>query len=586
MSNHIIQSLWVGPRLSPMEQLSIASFLRHGHEFHLYTYEEVAGVPPGTVIKDANEIIPASVRNYRDFPKLAIFADFFRYKLLLEKGGWWVDTDTVCVKPFDLPQDYAFSSEVMALGGGRTIIGTQVNNGNIKAPVGSPIMAALWNRCLEMNYKNIEWGASGPTLMEAHVEQFGLRSFVQPPQVFCPVMAWEVRKLVNNDVVFAIPQEAYAVHLWNEMWGRAELDKNATYPPGCAYEQLKRRFLRTNPPNVIQSLWVGDRLSTMERLSLSSYLYYGEEFHLYTYGPCEGIPEGTKILDANEIVPFSDIEKFQNLANFSDWFRYNLLFKKGGWWVDTDTVCLRPFDIQDDYFFVNQYGDSGHKDQINGDYLKSPVGGPVMQWLIEQCQAMDWKTIEWSDIGPNLVTSAVRRFFLPVHPSHVSFNPPALTFIGAPVKIGPEAMAVHLVRNNWCGKWALGKHLDRDATYPPDCLYEQFKRAYLPPGAQLGAPWLQDYTKIAPVAQATEKTAFARPAPAKSPSWPKIKADPDWRKKIIGDKVNRALAKGYKVVAICPMGSAYHLEMRRIMPKAIEELIDTPEGHKVLMLIK
>ena len=37
-----IQSLWIGGELSPMEQLSIASFLAHGHEYHLYSYGEVA----------------------------------------------------------------------------------------------------------------------------------------------------------------------------------------------------------------------------------------------------------------------------------------------------------------------------------------------------------------------------------------------------------------------------------------------------------------------------------------------------------------------------------------------------------------
>ena len=50
--------------------------------------------------------------------------------------------------------------------------------------------------------------------------------------------------------------------------------------------------------------------------------------------------------------------------------------------------------------------------------------------------------------------------------------------------------------------------------------------------------------------------------------------------------MNRAIAKGYKILAICPVGSAYHMELRRVMPKAIEESIDTPEGPKALMLVK
>ena len=381
--------------------------------------------------------------------------------------------DTVAVKPFNLAAEYAFSSEVMALGGGVSIIGTQVNNGNIKAPAGSPLMAHLWKQCLAINPQRVEWGATGPSLIEPAVDLFGLRHFVQPPQVFCPIMAWDVRKLIDPEATFNIPQEALAIHLWNEMWTRANLNKETTYPAGCAYEQLKQRYIRTGPPNIIQSLWIGERLSTMERLSLSSYLYYGEDFHLYTYDKCEGIPEGTKVMDANEIVPFTDIEKFQNLANFSDWFRYNLLFKKGNWWVDTDTVCLRPFDFRDEYFFVEQYGDGGHRDQLNGDYIKAPAGSPIMQWLIDKCRAMNWKTIQWADVGPNLVTEAVRHFNLTSQPSRLSFNPPAFVFVGNPANVPTDTLAIHLVRNNWCGRWAHGQHLDRDGLYPSTCLYER-----------------------------------------------------------------------------------------------------------------
>ena len=61
MSN-IIQSLWIGEALSKMEQLSIKSFRDFGHEYHLYTYGTVKNIPEGTVVKDGNEIVPASAR--------------------------------------------------------------------------------------------------------------------------------------------------------------------------------------------------------------------------------------------------------------------------------------------------------------------------------------------------------------------------------------------------------------------------------------------------------------------------------------------------------------------------------------------
>ena len=70
--------------------------------------------------------------------------------------------------------------------------------------------------------------------------------------------------------------------------------------------------------DIIQGLWVGPRLSTMERLCIRSYIANGHDFHLYLYGPCENVPEGATVRDAAEIVPESDIGRFGNLPNFSD----------------------------------------------------------------------------------------------------------------------------------------------------------------------------------------------------------------------------------------------------------------------------
>ncbi len=97
--NDVIQGLWIGDELSTMERLSIASFLAQGHPYHLYVYRPVSNVPLGTCLKDASEVLPESmIFQYPDYASYAGFANYFRYKLLLERGGWWVDTDAVCLQ--------------------------------------------------------------------------------------------------------------------------------------------------------------------------------------------------------------------------------------------------------------------------------------------------------------------------------------------------------------------------------------------------------------------------------------------------------------------------------------------------------
>ena len=60
MSGPVVQSLWIGNRLSTLERLAIASFLANGHEYHLYGYGDVQGVPRGVTLKDGNAILPES----------------------------------------------------------------------------------------------------------------------------------------------------------------------------------------------------------------------------------------------------------------------------------------------------------------------------------------------------------------------------------------------------------------------------------------------------------------------------------------------------------------------------------------------
>jgi hypothetical protein len=97
-----------------MELLCIKSFMAHGHNFHLYTYTPVTGVPEGCIVKDGCEILGSDmIFTYPNGPERGSyggFANMFRYKLLFDRGGYWVDLDIVCLKPFDFPGPYVICS--------------------------------------------------------------------------------------------------------------------------------------------------------------------------------------------------------------------------------------------------------------------------------------------------------------------------------------------------------------------------------------------------------------------------------------------------------------------------------------------
>lgn len=152
----------------------------------------------------------------------------------------------------------------------------------------------------------------------------------------------------------------------------------------------------------VQGLWIGRSLSLVERLSIKSFLANGSDFHLYTYEPIENVPDGTTLKDANEIVPQEDffVSKKGGLAGFSDFFRWHLLDRRGGVWVDLDVVCLRPFDFGDDIVF-------GYEDE-NGSIGSSVIGFPAGHFL---ARAMREACDDVNKLQPfDDVKAAVKKF--------------------------------------------------------------------------------------------------------------------------------------------------------------------------------
>ena len=242
MPDNPVQSLWIGSRLSVMEQLTIRSFLDHGHSFHLYTYEDVQNVPAGTVVKPGTEILPEQeifcYQSGYGKGSFSAFSNCFRYKLLLERGGWWADLDIVCLKPFDFPDQHVLGYEREPLGE------WHVGSALIKAHVGSPILEYCWDHSRTADRAKRYWGQIGPRLLAKAVAAMNIPVRIFDPSVFYPIDHWQTWRLVRGRT---IPKEAYCIHLWNSKWRREGLSPDAVYDPSCIYEQLKRKHGVASP---------------------------------------------------------------------------------------------------------------------------------------------------------------------------------------------------------------------------------------------------------------------------------------------------------------------------------------------------
>jgi hypothetical protein len=244
-----------------MEQLAIRSFLDNGHEFHLYCYEPIANVPPGTTVKCGTEVLPASevfvYRRGAGKGSPSAFSNFFRYKMLLEKGGWWADLDAVCLRPL------AFDDEHVACREREPNNTLHLNCGLIKAPAGSRLMEYCWEYCRRANKRKLRWGQAGPQLFARAVEQVGQRMRVLESEAFYPIDYWQIPRLVTDT---QMPAGAYSIHLWNSQWKKHGMNPDAQYPDDCIYEQLERRF--AVPTVALPTSSVARSLSVATRRSL------------------------------------------------------------------------------------------------------------------------------------------------------------------------------------------------------------------------------------------------------------------------------------------------------------------------------
>lgn len=228
----------------------------------------------------------------------------------------------------------------------------------------------------------------------------------------------------------------------------------------------------SNPQSHLCTLWIGTDFGAMECACLRSAIRHGHTVTLYCYDPPNGVPAGVAIADAASILPADRIIRHHtgSVALFSNLFRYELLRRELGTWIDTDVYLLRPIPNQE-YVFGRQWAG-----WLNGAVLKLPAQAPLLTsllemfdgrsvpyWLPRRALAAAWvrrlttgrsdpATMPWGTFGPAALTALSRRFGV------YSFAAPSHVFYPAPYELAdwifdagrmgefvePDTIAIHL----------------------------------------------------------------------------------------------------------------------------------------------
>ena len=230
------QSFWHGSNLSPYHQLALKSFIDHGHRFLLFAYEKVK-VPAGVELCDASEILP---RERIFLHKTAVgsgtvngFSDVFRFHLLHKRGGWWVDTDVVCLS------DTIEEPEIGIGWQDHRLVGTAI----MRVQAGTELTAALCEAADRIG-TDVRYGDIGPGLMTRIAKESGLTQLLLPQAALYPVAPHEALDLLRPSKAGELKAKVAGsamLHLWNEMFGRAGILRWVAPPNGCFIRELFRR---------------------------------------------------------------------------------------------------------------------------------------------------------------------------------------------------------------------------------------------------------------------------------------------------------------------------------------------------------
>ena len=162
---------------------------------------------------------------------MANSATLFRYELLNARGGWWIDTDMLCLSP-------ALPNEEVVIGLKKPIRRREpfrINGAAMRFPAGHALLkeaSTILNADLDLIGSS--WrSVAGPDLLTKLVPQYGI--VPREISLFYPIggrASWDFCDPEKRDEVAIAVSDSPMIHLWQERFRAAGLPRDKLPPAG------------------------------------------------------------------------------------------------------------------------------------------------------------------------------------------------------------------------------------------------------------------------------------------------------------------------------------------------------------------
>ncbi len=244
-----VQTLWIGDELNELAELSIKSWLDLGYHVDLYTdcWKE-DNVLQDTRIKqiDAREIW-----DFDDIGEILPFSDLWRFKLLYQKGGVWLDADMVLLDQLPYDKILISSEYTMKSGAFKSKLPYVCNIGALRF--------SRHDKILKRIIKKIEDKTKGATfcdnmfIFRRVIKNCDYSQYVKDPSMFCGINWWDAKEMyydeeykmkysvepLSNKVIL---QHSIGTHLWNNFTYNKHCIDFAKINKNSLFNHLKELF--------------------------------------------------------------------------------------------------------------------------------------------------------------------------------------------------------------------------------------------------------------------------------------------------------------------------------------------------------
>ena len=206
----------------------------------------------------------------------------------------------------------------------------------------------------------------------------------------------------------------------------------------------------------VNGFWYGTELGELEKLCINSWIENGYEFNLWLYDDIE-VPEGVIVKNASDIISIDEYFTYDDGVSkgtavaFSNLFRSNLLYQRGGLYIDLDVLCLRPYNFDKRFVFSRQIDSEwGYHVATCIIYSENTEEEIFNDWSNRIIETKNVSSIAHGDLGPHLFTRLIelynlKKYVLPKR----NFCPIDWESYKDVLESNFDSYGVHLYRSLW-----------------------------------------------------------------------------------------------------------------------------------------